>query len=43
MQHHKYTLSDLDFMIPFERQIYVGMLIAHLEEERFKLEQQRNR
>ena len=31
MQHHKYSLSDIDGMIPWERDIYVKMLIEHLE------------
>jgi hypothetical protein len=38
MQHHKYTLSDLEMMVPFERQIYVAMLIEYLEQERQRLE-----
>ena len=33
MQHHKYSLTELDNMIPWEREIYVGMLTQHLEEE----------
>ncbi len=36
MQHHNYTLSDLDFMLPYEREIYVNMLIKYLEEEKQK-------
>ena len=40
MQHHKYSLSDIENMIPWERDIYVGLLQAHLEEEKLK-EQQR--
>jgi len=38
MQHHKYSLSDLENMVPFERQIYVAMLIEYLEQERLRLE-----
>jgi len=38
MQYHKYTLSDIENMIPFERDIYVAMLIAYLEEEKQRLE-----
>ncbi len=33
MQHHNYSLYDLDSMLPWEREIYVGLLIEHLEEE----------
>lgn len=38
MQYHKYSLSDIDSMIPFEREIYVAMLINYLEEEKQRLE-----
>jgi hypothetical protein len=37
MQHHKYSLSDLDNMMPWEKSIYVNMLIEHIEEENEKL------
>ena len=40
MQYHKYSLTELENMMPWERDIYVGLLQAHLEEERLK-EQQR--
>ena len=33
MQHHKYSLTDLDNMIPWEREVYVQLLIKHLKEE----------
>jgi len=33
MQHHKYSLTELDNMIPFEREIYMTLLVQHLEEE----------
>ena len=39
MQHHKYSLTGMDNMIPYEREIYVGMLIQYLEEEKRKLQQ----
>ena len=38
MQYHKYSLSDIEEMIPFEREIYVAMLIQYLEEEKQRLE-----
>jgi hypothetical protein len=37
MQHHKYSLEDLEEMMPFEREIYVRMLMNYLEEERERL------
>ena len=30
MQHHKYSLTELDNMMPWEREIYVDMLVEHL-------------
>jgi hypothetical protein len=44
MQHHKYSLTELDNMLPWERQVYVDMLVKFLEEENERLkEQQRQR
>ena len=42
MQHHKYSLTELENMIPWEREIYVDMLVEHLKEEKKKQEQQRS-
>jgi len=36
MQHHKYTLADLENMLPREREIYVDMLISYIKEENEK-------
>jgi len=33
MQHHNYSLSELDNMIPWERQIYTSMLMDFIQEE----------
>ena len=40
MQHHKYSLSDIENMIPWEREIYIGLLQQHIEEENLKAQQQ---
>jgi hypothetical protein len=42
MQHHKYSLTELENMMPWERDIYVGMLIQYIEEENLKLKQKLN-
>lgn len=39
MQYHKYSLYDIENMIPFEREIYIAMLVEYLEER--KREQQK--
>ena len=36
MQHHNYSLSDLENMLPWEREIYVDMLISYIKEENEK-------
>jgi hypothetical protein len=38
MQYHHYALEDIENMIPFEREIYVAMLIKYLEEEKQRME-----
>ena len=37
MQHHKYSLSDLENMLPWERDIYVDLLQQHIKEENDKI------
>jgi hypothetical protein len=41
MQHHKYTLADLENMLPWEREIYVDMLVTYIKEENEKEERRR--
>ena len=41
MQNHKYSLTELEEMIPFERDIYVHLLLNYLEEEKKKMEQRK--
>jgi len=36
MQHHKYSLTEIENMMPWEREIYVTLLLNHLEEENMK-------
>ena len=36
MQHHKYSLTELDNMIPWEREVYVEMLVQYIKEENEK-------
>ena len=39
MQHHNYSLREIEGMIPWEREIYISMLIEYLKEEKQKQEQ----
>tara|TARA_Y100001980_G_C14317942_1_gene139700 strand:- start:38 stop:226 length:189 start_codon:yes stop_codon:yes gene_type:complete len=43
VQHHKYSLSELETMIPWEREVYIAMLAQYLKEEKEKMEQQKRR
>ena len=36
MQHHKYSLTELENMMPWEREIYVTLLSQYIEEENLK-------
>jgi hypothetical protein len=38
MQHHKYSLTEIENMMPWERDIYVSLLKAHVEEENKRIE-----
>mgnify|MGYP001468748250 FL=1 len=40
MQHHKYSLTELDNMMPWEREIYVNLLLQWLEEEKERQKEQ---
>ena len=38
MQHHNYSLSELNEMMPWEREIYLGLLINFVKEENKRAE-----
>jgi len=43
VQHHKWDLEQLENLIPWEREVYVQMLIEYIEEENERIKnQQRN-
>ena len=33
MHHHKYSLTELNEMLPYEREIYLALILNHIEEE----------
>ncbi|SVD76048.1 uncharacterized protein METZ01_LOCUS428902, partial [marine metagenome] len=37
MQHHKYSLSELELMLPWEREIYVNLLSNYIKQENDKM------
>ena len=40
MQHHNYSLAELENMIPWEREVYIGLLLEFLREEKERIEQE---
>jgi hypothetical protein len=43
MQHHKYSLTEIEDMVPWEREIYSTLLIQHLEEEELRRRHSQNK
>ena len=41
MQHNKYSLEDIEHMMPWEKNIYVSLLINYIKEENEKIQQQK--
>jgi hypothetical protein len=39
IQHHHWSLTELEEMLPWEREIYVGLLKQYIEEENLKNQQ----
>lgn len=33
MQHHKYSLTEIENMMPWERDIYISLLVNYIKEE----------
>ena len=40
IQYHKYSLTEIENMMPWERDIYVNLLRNYLEAEKLKQQQQ---
>ena len=40
MQYNKYSLTELENMIPWERDIYLTLLQQYIEEEKLKQQQE---
>jgi hypothetical protein len=39
MQHHNYSLTELDNMLPWEREIYIAMLVEFIKEENDRMKE----
>jgi hypothetical protein len=43
MQHHKYSLTEIENMIPWERDVYVSLLVNYIKEENEKRRQEQEK
>ena len=43
MQHHNYSLTELENMIPWEREIYLHLLLQFIEEEKQQVEKEKRK
>jgi hypothetical protein len=43
MQHHKHSLTELENMLPWERDIYISLLISYIEEENQKIKERQRK
>jgi len=39
MQHHKWSLTEINDMIPWEKEVYISLLQQYIEEENLKNQQ----
>ena len=42
VQHHKDSITEVENLIPYERELYVAMLSEHLKQEKERNEQRKN-
>lgn len=40
MQHHNYSLTEIENMVPWEREIYVALLVQYVEEQNDQIKKQ---
>ena len=40
MHHHKYSLTEIENMIPWEKELYVKLLLQFLEDEKLRMDQE---
>ena len=42
MEHHNYSLSDLENMMPWEREVYVALLVNYMKEKEQQMRETQN-
>ncbi len=40
VQHHKYSFTEIENMMPWERDVYIQMLVEHVEKENERVKQE---
>ena len=40
MQHYRYSLSELESMIPWEREVYVELLLKYIKDENKRIQEE---
>lgn len=43
MKHHNFSLFEIESMIPFEREIYIALLVKWINEENERIEKMKRR
>jgi len=43
MFHHNFSLTEIENMMPWEREIYVGLTMNYLEEEKERMQQEQRK
>ena len=43
MQHHKYSLTEIENMIPWEKDIYTNLLVEYVKEENRKIKEEQRK
>ena len=43
MHYHKYSLTEIENMMPWEREIYIGLLMEHIKEENQRIERENSK
>ena len=43
MQHHKYSLTEIENMLPYDREVYLTLLNEHVKQENEKMREAQSR
>ena len=43
MQHHHYSLTEIEMMMPWEREIYQTLLVDHIKKENERMEEEQRK